>query len=148
MQLTPAKIAALLPHAGRMVLVDAVVACEPTRLIARSNHHRDPEHPLRRAGRLGVATGIELAAQCMALHGALMAPGKPRAARRAVLASAHAVHATVAFLDTLTAELEVEVTLIVEERRHAMYAFTLSADCDCLLRGRLTLAFVDEDPRP
>ena len=43
-----------------------------------------PDHPLRSHGRLGVACGIEYAAQAMAVHGALtggagVAPARPRA---------------------------------------------------------------------
>ena len=41
-----------------------------------------PDHPLRAHGRLGVACGVELAAQAMAVHGAL-SPTRPSVRRRA-----------------------------------------------------------------
>lgn len=66
-----ADIAALVPHAGAMVLLDRATHCDAgsIRCVARS--HLDPANPLRRNGRLGVICGLEYALQAAALHGAL-----------------------------------------------------------------------------
>lgn len=66
-----------IPHKGRMCLLDAVVSWDATRIRCRSASHRAPDHPLRAHGRLGIACGIEYAAQAMAVHGALVAASAP-----------------------------------------------------------------------
>ena len=66
-----AWIEAHIPHQGRMCLLDEVVDWNAHHIRCRTGTHRAPDNPLRSHGRLGVACGIEYAAQAMALHGAL-----------------------------------------------------------------------------
>jgi predicted hotdog family 3-hydroxylacyl-ACP dehydratase len=61
-----------IPHHGRMCLLDEVIEWDALRIRCRSGTHRLADHPLRSRGRLGVACGIEYAAQAMAVHGALI----------------------------------------------------------------------------
>ena len=70
---SPAEIAALIPHQGRMNLLDAVLACSPQAITCRARGHGRADHPLRLDGLLPAPVGIEYAAQAMALHGALNA---------------------------------------------------------------------------
>ena len=70
MGLNRPDIARLIPHAGRMVLLDGVLDWTAETLRARACSHRAPDNPLRRAGRLSVIAGIEYAAQATAIHGA------------------------------------------------------------------------------
>ena len=60
-----------IPHQGRMCLLDEVMEWDAQHIRCRSGTHRLPDHPLHSQGRLGVACGIEYAAQAMAAHGAL-----------------------------------------------------------------------------
>src|SRR6185437_14001265 len=62
-----------IPHSGRMCLLDEVIEWDAAHIRCRSGTHRAADHPLRSAGRLGIACGIEYAAQAMAAHGALTA---------------------------------------------------------------------------
>ena len=64
-----------IPHKGRMCLLDEVLSWDALRIRCRSGTHRAADNPLRAHGRLGVACGIEYAAQAMAVHGALCASG-------------------------------------------------------------------------
>ncbi|HEX4195016.1 MAG TPA: phosphotransferase, partial [Stellaceae bacterium] len=66
-----AEIATLIPHAGKMCLLDRVIAWDEQRIACQSTAHRDPDNPLRKDGRLGVLAAIEFAAQAMAAHGRL-----------------------------------------------------------------------------
>ena len=66
-------IAAHIPHGGRMCLLDEVITWGTERISCRSSTHRALDHPLRAHGRLGIACGVEYAAQSMAVHGALIA---------------------------------------------------------------------------
>lgn len=73
--MTGLRLAALLPHADAMVLLDGVLAWDATFLRAHSRAHLDPANPLRRAGRLATVCGLEFALQAAALHGAMRAGG-------------------------------------------------------------------------
>ncbi len=68
-------LAALLPHAGAMVLLDAIVEWDAQRILCRSRSHLAPDNPLRRAGRLHAICAAEYALQAAALHGAMRAGG-------------------------------------------------------------------------
>jgi predicted hotdog family 3-hydroxylacyl-ACP dehydratase len=70
-----ASLAALLPHAGSMVLLDAVVSWDERAIRCRSRSHLAPDNPLRRDGRLHAICGVEYALQAAALHGAMRAGG-------------------------------------------------------------------------
>ena len=71
MPLNRAWIEARIPHQGRMCLLDEVIEWNAQRIRCRTATHRAPDNPLRSHDRLGIACGIEYAAQAMALHGAL-----------------------------------------------------------------------------
>ncbi len=66
-------IAALIPHQRAMCLLEEVVAWDTSRICCRTSSHRNPQHPLRDATGLPVASGIEYAAQAIAVHGGLLA---------------------------------------------------------------------------
>lgn len=71
-----ARLAALLPHEGAMVLLDAMVTWNAEWLQARSRAHLCPTNPLRRNNQLGAVCGVEFALQAAALHGAMRDGGK------------------------------------------------------------------------
>ena len=62
-----------------MCLLDEVVEASPEAIACLCRSHRDLANPLRRAGRLGAACGVEIASQAMALHGALAGHGRSAA---------------------------------------------------------------------
>lgn len=70
-----AALAALVPHAGAMVLLDAVVTWDAAGIRCRSRSHLDPANPLRSNGRLSAICGAEYGLQAAALHGAMLAGG-------------------------------------------------------------------------
>jgi predicted hotdog family 3-hydroxylacyl-ACP dehydratase len=136
---TPAEIAQLIPHQGRMNLLHAVLACTPTHITGRARSHRDADHPLRSPGGLLAPVGIEYAAQAMALHGALNArPGVQ--GRPGFLASARGVRLHVDRLDTVAGDLMVEVEHLAGDDRQASYRFALRDEHGRpLLDGRATV---------
>lgn len=87
-----AGIAALIPHAGTMCLLDAVEHWDAASIRCRSGSHRDPGNPLRGAGQLSALSLIEYGAQASAVHGGLLAgaagavPGRLASVRSVVLA--------------------------------------------------------------
>lgn len=64
-------IAALVPHAGAMVLLDRATGCDADGIACVARSHLDPDNPLRRDNRLAAVCGLEYALQAAALHGAL-----------------------------------------------------------------------------
>lgn len=66
---------ALVPHAGRMCLLDKVRCFDAERIECLAYAADDPGNPLRCAGHLHAVHAVEYAAQAMAVHGALLQQG-------------------------------------------------------------------------
>ena len=130
-----AGIAARIPHQGEMCLLAAVVACSDSAIDCIADSHRDPANPLRADGRLGAATGIEYAAQAMAVHGALLA-GQADAPRQGYLTSVRSVRLLVERLDDLPQMLEIHAERLSGDANHILYQFALSHAGQLLLDGR------------
>ncbi|MGE5320006.1 MAG: hypothetical protein ACM3KD_07490 [Hyphomicrobiaceae bacterium] len=128
-------IAARIPHQGTMCLLDAVLEHSDTAIVCRAVSHTDPANPLRAAGRLGAAAGIEYAAQAMALHGALIA-GDDAPPRQGYLTSVRSVTLHLARLDDVAGELEVRAERLSGDANHILYRFSLDHAGRCLLEGR------------
>lgn len=138
MLIDKARIAALIPHAGVMSLLDSVDHWNAGSILCAATSHRYPDNPLRRAGRLGVLCGVEYAAQAMALHGALTAGDAPALA--GYLASLREVSCHIDRLDLLPHTLFVEATRLMGDSRRAIYHFKLRHDDRVLLQGRAAVA--------
>ena len=130
-----AAIAARIPHQGDMCLLDAVVDWSETTISCRAISHTNPANPLRTAGRLGAANGIEYAAQAMAIHGALLAQASDQP-RQGYLTSVRSVQLHVARLDDLPGELNVQAERLSGDNNNILYQFSLSHAGRCLLEGR------------
>ncbi len=125
-------IEAHIPHRGRMCLLDEVLAWDSTFVRCRSATHRAADHPLRSHGRLGIACGIEYAAQAMAVHGALLQID----ADRGFLISLRDVVFGAERLDDLESDLVCEATHLGGDAAMTLYKFSLSAADRQLLGGR------------
>jgi predicted hotdog family 3-hydroxylacyl-ACP dehydratase len=141
-----------IPHHGRMCLLDEVIEWDAGHIRCRSSTHRRPDHPLRSHNRLGVACGIEYAAQSMAVHGALaggaLAGGAPAGPGAGIiisevgfLAGLRDVQLHVARLDDLHADLIADAELIAGDHGSALYEFALTSEARRLLSGRATVVF-------
>lgn len=130
MNIDRAWIAAHIPHQGSMCLLDHVASWDAERLIAIATSHVAQDNPLRAHGRLGAATGIEYAAQAMAIHSALLATSRPDAENMArpqagFLASVRNSVLHVTRLDDLTEALQIEVICTHSEPNCILYQFTV-----------------------
>jgi predicted hotdog family 3-hydroxylacyl-ACP dehydratase len=131
-------IAAHIPHAGKMCLLDEVLSWDPTRIECRSATHRAADNPLRAHGRLGSACGIEYAAQAMALHGALMV-ARSSPPPTGYLAGVRAVVLHVEWLDDVPHDLLISSERISGDDTIVMYQFSVHAATRALLNGRATI---------
>ncbi len=131
-------IATLIPHAGTMCLLDGLLSWDETTIHCLSRRYQNADNPLRRAdGTLGIATGIEIAAQAMALHGGLTAPpGSSPAQGR--LASLRDIRFAAASLDG-AGDLMVEAQRLLGDSAGATYRFALTRDGATLISGRATV---------
>ena len=130
-----AAIAARIPHSGTMCLLSAAADWSETAISCIATSHADPANPLRADGRLGATTGIEYAAQAMALHGALLADSDG-APRQGYLTSVRGVTLHVARLDDLPGQLDVHVERLSGDANNVLYRFAVSHAGCCLLEGR------------
>ena len=151
MPLNRAWIEARIPHQGRMCLLDEVLDWSAQRIRCRTATHRAPDNPLRSHDRLGIACGIEYAAQAMALHGALAGGAANGAANGAVdgpaagssrvglLAGVRDVRFLVLRLDDIESDLICEVTHLAGDSLTALYEFALRDRDRSLLSGRASV---------
>ena len=135
------SIAARIPHQGDMCLLDAVLDWSDTAIACRAVSHADPANPLRAAGRLGAAAGIEYAAQAMAVHGALT---EPRAPRAGMLAAVRDVTRNVERLDDIADDLLLTARRLVGGQRQILYEFVVHAGGRELLHGRAAVVLAPQ----
>ena len=130
-----ADIARMIPHAGRMCLLDEVVHWNEATIRCISRSHRDSDNPLRAGSELPALCGIEYAAQAMAVHGRLSAivGETPRAG---YIASVRDVICHARRLDDLQHDLVIDAELLMGEESRVLYQFALSAGGTQILRGR------------
>jgi len=127
----------LIPHQGRMCLLDRVERWTLTEILCRTRSHLDPANPLRREGRLAGVCGIEYGLQAAAAHGALAAP--PAVA--GWLAAVRSADIAAPWLDEPGfGELAVGATLLHRDAGGFIYSFTLhAATGELLLSGSGTI---------
>lgn len=133
-------IAALIPHAGSMCLLDRVLEAGTDHIVCTSTSHLNRDHPMRRAGRLAAACGIEYAAQAMALHGALSDPAHRR--RQGFLVGLRETTLSARDLDECGPELVIEARRLFGEDNRVIYEFAVRGRTLTALQGRASV-FLD-----
>ena len=135
-------IETLLPHAGRMRLIDRIVSYDEQRIVCESDSHRAADHPLADGGTLSIVVGLEYGAQAMAIHGGLLAataqPRRPRA-RHGFLVAASDLNWFVERLDACASPLIIEAVSELKSDKHVAYRFEIRAAHLTLLRGRASV---------
>lgn len=129
-------IASHIPHQGSMCLLDKVEAWDQEKIACRASSHHAIDNPLRAHGQLGIACGIEYAAQAMAVHGALLAPADSAKPRVGYLVSVRGVTMTVTRLDDIHTDLLITASCIMSSENNILYQFSIAADDKLLLEGR------------
>lgn len=134
MLMTRRALADLIPHADTMCLLDGVLSWDETRIRCIARSHREPDNPLRHAGRLAALCGVEYASQAMAVHGGLTGGGtRPTAG---YLASLRDLNCHVERLDDVADDLIIDAENLTGEGSRVIYAFSITAGDRDLLNGR------------
>jgi predicted hotdog family 3-hydroxylacyl-ACP dehydratase len=131
----------LIPHAGSMCLLDAVVAWDERTIHAVSASHRDPAHPLRRDGHLHAVHLAEYGAQATAVHGALRARSAGDVAPRpGLLVSLRDMQLAYETVDDLDGELHVHAECLHADAGGAQYTFRIEHRGATIASGRAVIA--------
>lgn len=131
-----AAICARLPHAGSMCLLERLATWDRDSILCFASSHRDLDNPLRQAGRLHAVTGVEYAAQAMALHGNLLAaPDAP--VQRGYLASVRDLKLALEDLSLLSDDLQISAQRLNADSNGFIYEFQIRAGAHTVLSGRL-----------
>jgi predicted hotdog family 3-hydroxylacyl-ACP dehydratase len=142
MELDHAGIAARLPHAGRMCLLDRVLHWDERSIRCSAISHRDTDNPLRDALGLSTLAGIEYAAQAAAVHASLLAD--ITVPRTGVLAAIRNVTATRPCLHDVAEEMVIDATLLHSDPAGGIFTFAVFAGAERVLSGQFTLMYVDD----
>ena len=133
------RIRELVPHAGKMCLLQRVLEWDDSTIRCATRTHLDEDNPLRRGGHLSSVCAVEYAAQAMALHGALRAAGPGTATgnvRHGYLASVRDIRCRTRYLDQHAGDLVVRAELIFEESSRVIYSFVVAVGDVELVTGR------------
>jgi predicted hotdog family 3-hydroxylacyl-ACP dehydratase len=129
------EIQALIPHTGDMCLLAGVTHLDPTHITCTVQSHRNPDNPLAHHGKVHALSGIEFAAQAMAVHGGLtgLAGQRPRAG---LLVSVRDVVARVKYLSDFAQDLQIEAEQLMAGDNGVTYSFSIHIGDRELLAGR------------
>ena len=130
-----ADIEALIPQHGAMCLLDSIEYWDGQRIICTSMQHRSAGNPLRTRNALSSLHGIEFAAQAVAVHGGLTAPGHARPGI-GLLLSARDCKFHRRKLDDIEGALVIEAEQMGRNDQTRMYRFKVSAQDVLVVEGR------------
>jgi predicted hotdog family 3-hydroxylacyl-ACP dehydratase len=134
--LTKSDWSHLIPHAGGMCLLDAVLAWDETLLHACSEGHARADHPLRGPHGLHAVHLAEYGAQAMAVHGALLARARGiEATRPGLLVSLREVSLAIEYVPP-HGRLDVHAQCLFADDAGAQYGFRVEQSCRLLASGR------------
>ena len=137
MALSREAIAALIPHADSMCLLERVDSWNEGDIVCIATSHRDPSNPLRRGDALPAISGLEYAAQAMAAHGALCR-GEQDKPMLGFLTSVRDLRVAAESLEGLS-DLTIRASLLAGDELRVLYQFTVSAGAEVVLAGRATV---------
>ena len=134
-----AEIRTLIPHSGRMCLLDEVVHWDERSIVCISNTHRDPANPLRRQGRLSAVHAFEYGAQAAAVHGGLRARAAGTIASPGYLAALRVGRLYAKRLDHIHLPLRICATHLFGDGANTVYECRVSAGGILVAEGRITI---------
>lgn len=133
-------VASLLPHAGRMCLLERVLDWDDATVTLTTATHRDTANPLLEDGRLRAIHLCEYGAQAMAVHGGLRARARGERARPGFLVSLRDVVLDCDYVHDLAGELVVSARCLHESLSAWQYEFRVTHGPRQLAQGRATVS--------
>ncbi|MGH8550189.1 MAG: hypothetical protein ACRERU_16620 [Methylococcales bacterium] len=134
-RLNRAQFEALIPHSGRMCLIDSVEFWDDRSIYCLSGTHRQQSNPLRTRGELSSIHLLEYGVQAMAIHGALL----NSSATRGMLAALRNVRLYIESAETLSAPIRITASAVANSAHTAIYHFEVAdSDGSLLVEARAT----------
>jgi predicted hotdog family 3-hydroxylacyl-ACP dehydratase len=134
-----AAITALMPHQGRMCLLERVLEWDAQRITATSASHLDPAHPLRAAAGLRALHLCEYGAQAAALHDGLVTRPQGTKIPPGMLVAMRDVTLSRPFIHDLPRELRIEARLLFTDGGGSQHSFTVQHDNTVIATGRVAI---------
>lgn len=125
----------LLPHKGRMVLIEEILRWDPKSILCSTESHRSITNPLRREGILPAIHGIEYGAQSVAIHAALLGKDGER-----VLGGVRDLKASVSRLDLIQRKIMIVARWEWQSAMGSIASFELREDARILVSGRVIVS--------
>ena len=136
------RIAALIPHAGSMCLLERIERWDDSGVTLATGTHREPCNPLATAAELRAIHLCEYGAQAMAVHGGLTARARGERAQPGLLVSLRDVALHCDHVQDLPGELLVEAWRLHDSGSAWQYAFRVTHAGVLLAQGRATVSAV------
>lgn len=147
MQLEKEELCSLIPHTGRMCLLEKVLDWSATGIVCSATSHTDPANPLRNGDRLACVHLLEYGAQAMAVHGGLLARTSRTTVPPGYLAALRNVALHRNYIQDAGSPLIIQARMIASLTASFMYHFTVTAVDVPLASARATVS-VRKDVSP
>jgi predicted hotdog family 3-hydroxylacyl-ACP dehydratase len=139
------ELAAFLPHAGSMRLLDRVASWDESSIRCHTKTHHDPANPLRRGVRLDAVAGLEYAAQAMGVHVGLLDGRMSSDGSIGYVGGLRDVVFGIDRLDDCPVELTIDATRLFMGDDSFLYRFAISSGGREVMSGRASI-FVKRVP--
>lgn len=139
-----AAIEGLIPHAGRMCLLERVVQWDRAAIECRTRSQLEMDNPLRIDGGVPIEAGIEYAAQAMAVHGGLGDSGSS-GPRRGFVAVINRAVWNADWLDDEAGELCIHAHALQGDDDGRQYAFRIDRGDHTLIEGTALVVLESRD---
>ena len=137
--LTAQELAALLPHAGEMRLIEMVEWWDQSMIRCRTSSHHRLSNPLRRGTRLESIMGLEYGAQAIGIHVGLRAQMPSEPGRVGYVGGLRDVVLSREWLDDCLEDLVIEATCLLDDQQSFMYQFAVSSGGQSVIAGRASI---------
>lgn len=140
MLLRAEDICGLLPHTGRMCLIERILSWDEEGIVCLTGSHRLLDHPLREQGALSAIHAVEYGAQAMGIHRGLRArqtDGRPDP--KGYIAAIRGLHLHRRDLHDLAGPLTIEARRLGGQGSSFVYAIRVHADTIPVLEARITV---------
>lgn len=141
------EICQLIPHAGRMCLLEEVEFWDENSIRCHSSSHLEADHPLQHDGNLSSIHLIEYSAQAMATHGGLVARKHHKVLSNGYLAMLKEVNITMCDLSKTESPLIIDAERLMAVESSFIYQFGVTLDGELLASGRATVVGLIESDK-
>ncbi len=129
----------LIPHDGKMCLLDKVLHWDQDNIHCQSNSHQSASNPLRDERGLAAIHAVEYAAQAMAVHGGLLAREQGNEIEPGYVVALKDVQLHRRWLHDLNVALDVHALALTQSAAAMIYRFQVVAGEHEIAVGRITV---------